>query len=222
MIQDTKILIVEDDIFIAQDIQNTVIEFGYKVTKIVSNENDVLKSIKLDEPNVILMDIDLNHSSNGIEIVKTIHKLTYIPVIYLTGLYSDEIIDKAIQTKPIGFLTKPFNSVELKSAIKLALNHNEYNKTLTHIGFNYYYDFNNCHIYYENQIIKLGRYELELLDLLVRAKGELVSFKTIENELWGNEPVTKDNIRNLISRLRKKLHPKIIETVYSYGFKITS
>lgn len=116
-----KILIVEDNPIIALDLKATVNEFNYKVTDTVSNEKAVLSSIEHNEPNLILMDIDLGNGNNGIDIVKEIHKNKYIPIIYLSARSDQETMNKALDTSPIGYLPKPFNRIKLNSMINLAL-----------------------------------------------------------------------------------------------------
>lgn len=220
-----KILIVEDNPIIAMDIKNSVNKFGFSVSNMVSNENDVFTSIKDNEPNLIIMDISLNSEKDGIDIVKEIHKTKYIPIIYLTGLEDDEIINRAIQTNPVGYLTKPFNRTELKSTIKLGLLKDQSNikfkdEKYKYLGFDYYFDMKNSILYYKGQIQKLSENETRLLYLLINTNGELVTFETIENEVWEGQAVTQDAIRLLVSRLRKKLKTELIETIYSYGFKL--
>ena len=195
-----KVLIVEDNTVIAMDIKN-------------------------DEPNIIIMDISLNAKKDGIEIIKDIHQTKYIPVIYLTGNEEDETINRALSTCPIGYLTKPFNRTELKSTIKLALcekrqvkqyNSNQYK----YLGFDYYFDMKNLILYYKNEILKLSENEAKFLNLLIIANGELVTFESIENEVWENKTVSTDAIRLLVSRLRTKLKWELIETIRAYGFKL--
>jgi len=143
-----KILIVENEAIIALDIQNTIKKLNYHVTNIVSNYDDVIESIEKNEPDIILMDIQLDHDKDGIDIVKSIYETKYIPVIYLTGSYDDETINRAIQTDPIGYLLKPFNAAELKAAILLGLSKNDkLNESLhtnhKYLGFEYYFDEKN-------------------------------------------------------------------------------
>jgi CheY-like chemotaxis protein len=116
-----KILIVEDEAIIAMDIEKTIIELGHKVTNNVNSTKDIFQSIENDEPDIILMDIDLKQEVDGIEITKKIHQKKYIPVIYLTGYDKDEIMERAIETNPIGYLLKPFNRAEIKSNILIGL-----------------------------------------------------------------------------------------------------
>ncbi len=223
-----KILIVEDNMITAMDIKQAIFQLNFKVTAIVTSVNDVFISIKENEPNIILMDISLNDKIDGIDVVKKIYENKYIPVIYLTGSDDDETIQRAVQTNPVGYLLKPFNRGELKSTILLGVykykNLQDYvgNEHHKHLGFNYYYDFNEQKLYYHDKFIKLGINEIKLLELLIQSKGKDVSFRMIEYEIWGDVVITKNAIRILAYRLKIKLDGKFIESVPYYGYKIIS
>lgn len=216
-----KILIVEDNSIIALELKNTLERLNYTVTNRVKKEKDIFESIKNDEPNIILMDIELGLKKNGIEIVQDIYKIKQIPVIYLSGVEKQETVDEALDTNPAYYLTKPFNPIQLNSAIKMVIkNFYEEMQHFKNIGLDYCFDVKNKKLFYKNEIQKLASNETQFLDLLVEAKGQVVLFGTIENMIWQNEPVSNDALRVLVSRLRKKIHVDFIESVYAHGFKI--
>lgn len=218
-----NILIVEDDSLIALDLKGTLKRLGYTITDTVKKEIDVFKSIKMNIPDIILMDIDLNYEKSGIDLVKEIYKTKKIPVIYLSGVKDENLIDKALETKPAYYLTKPFNRLQLKSAIQLVISdHYKENKDYYYLGSGYTFDTNYKKLYHKGQIQKIGIKGVKFLDLLIEAKGEVVLFETIENIIWENQPISNDAIRLLVSRLRKKIDFDMIETVYSHGFKLKS
>ena len=216
-----KVLIVEENIATALDLKNAITQFGFNVIDIVSNKTDVLNSIEKDQPNIIIIDTSLAEKEDGIETVKSIYNINYIPVIYLTANEDDGTINRALETCPVAYFIKPFNKIELKTTIQLSLCEKKQfrNNKCKYLGFNYYFDRNNQHLYYKNEIQKLSLKELKLINLLIENNGELVTFDTIESEIWENTPITSDAIRLLVSRLRKKLKHNLIESIYSYGFK---
>ncbi|MBN2733710.1 MAG: response regulator [Methanomicrobiaceae archaeon] len=122
---DIKILVVEDDEILADLIQWRLKEMGYKNYLIAgTGEEGVLKAEQYG-PDLILMDITLPGEFDGIEAVERIRvKRPDIPVIYLSSHMEDDIISRAIKTKPSGYIAKPFEDFELNMAIKIALNHN--------------------------------------------------------------------------------------------------
>lgn len=216
-----KILIVEDNAIISLELKNTLEKLNYIVTDRVKKECDILKSIQKNEPNIILMDIELGQKKNGIEIVEEIYKIKKIPVIYLSGIKKQEMVNKALETNPAYYLTKPFNQIQLNSAIQLVIkNFCENTQDFESLGYEYSFDVKNKKLFYKDEIQKLASKETQLLDLLVEAKGQVVLFETIENIIWANQPVSNDALRVLVSRLRKKIHNDLIESVYSHGFRI--
>jgi len=222
----TKILIVEDETIIALDIKKTIIKLGFQVTNIVTNNIDAISSVREDMPDIILMDINLENSKNGIETTLDIQKIKDIPIIYLTADSDNQTITKAIETNPIGYLSKPFKREELKTTIYLALHKIKSslelfkNKNFIHLGLNYYYNLEDETLFYENIIIKLSTKERALLNILVEAKGSIVSFNSLEYLLWPDYPVSKGALRTLIYRLRAKLEYKLIETIPLNGCKL--
>ncbi|NYB51528.1 MAG: PAS domain S-box protein [Methanobacteriaceae archaeon] len=118
--RDVNILLVEDDAIEALDIKRTLESFGYSVAYVASKgEEAVGKALEL-MPDLVLMDIILKGEQNGIEAASEIKKLN-IPVIYLTAHSEEATIKKAKLTEPYGYLIKPYDVVELKFAIDLAL-----------------------------------------------------------------------------------------------------
>lgn len=223
----TKVLIVEDETIVALDIKSAIKKLGYEVTSLVTNYDDALKSVKSNQPDVILMDIHLENSKDGIQTAIDIQKLKNIPIIYLTAFSDDTTIQRAVQTNPIGYLTKPFKREELKTTISLGLyklnqnNHNDIDTSCYKLGFNYYYNLDKEQLFYENIPIKLSVKENLLLKLLITAKGAIVPFADIENHIWADEPVSNSTLRTLVYRIRSKLEYKIIETIPSFGCRLT-
>ena len=172
------------------------------------------------------MDINLGQDKDGIDIVRDIHAIKYIPIIYLTGLDDNQTILKAVKTNPVGYLIKPYNEQELKANIILGLYKSEKNRVDSldhdhkHLGSNYYFDTVNQKLYFNNNIVKLGLKETKLLNLLIDANGDTVSFETIESAVWGNHSVSSDSIRNMVRRLRNKLDYKFIKSIPCVGFRL--
>jgi len=220
-----KILIVEDEVIVALDIKNTVIKLGYTITDTVTNCKDAIESIQANIPDLILMDINLQNSKDGIETVKMILDIKNIPVVYLTAYSDDYTIERAAKTNPVGYIVKPFKRNDIKVTLKLAIIKSKNiviknsNNTFTDLGFNYYFDTQNDYLYYGEELIKISQNEAKLLTLLIGARGNLVPTRQIEYEIW-TEPVTDTSLRTLVHRLRSKFDHKIIENVHALGFKL--
>lgn len=226
MLKKIKVLVVEDEAIVALDIKNTLINLNFEVTDIVTNYEDALNSARKNKPDILLTDIYLGNSKNGIEIMKDIQKIALTPTIYLTALTDDTLINEAIKTNPISYMIKPFKRNDLKSAILLAM----YKRTRAQketiqneckkLGFGFYFNEKYKTLYYDNVIIKLNTREQKLLSILIEAKGQIVPLETLEYLIWPEGSVSSSTLRTLIYRLRAKLEYKLIEIVPFAGCKL--
>jgi PAS domain S-box-containing protein len=119
--QKTKVLIVEDESVIASDIQHSLESMGYTVTGIEVKGENVLGSISKDMPDLVLMDIELQGSMDGVETARQIRTSFNIPVVYLTAFSDDRILERAKTTDPFGYMIKPFGNKEMHLTINMAL-----------------------------------------------------------------------------------------------------
>jgi len=120
MITEKQILVVEDEVITAMDIQKRLINLGYKVPAMVSSGNEAIIKVKENKPDLVLMDINLNGEMDGIEATSKIHSFSDIPVIYLTA-YSDDItLARAKITEPYAYIVKPFKDRELQINLEIA------------------------------------------------------------------------------------------------------
>lgn len=113
-----RVLIVEDC-----HIQSTVVKKmleseAYSVTSVCRSGEEVLEQLKIDVPDIILMDIFINGDLNGIETMKIIRETHAIPVIFITALTKSELHDEALSMAPSDLLTKPISKVELVNTIE--------------------------------------------------------------------------------------------------------
>lgn len=213
-----KILIVEDETLVAMEIASALKKEGYTVTDTVESAKQALNSIKENEPHLILMDININGDINGIETARSIKTLYDIPIIFLTAYNDKETIDKAIQTAPIAYLIKPFKRQELYASVSLGLlNAVKSSPKQIHISDGCIYDFDTSEIFVNKEPISLTKREKKLFDLLIDHRNKLVSFSTIELELWPDKSVSTTTRRTLIYRLREKIGSDNIKTVKDFG-----
>ena len=125
-----RILIVEDDLIIAEDTKRTLHNLGYEVTSISPSAKDALTQLKDDLPDLVLMDIKLNGKMDGTELAERIRRDFYIPVVYVTA-YADELtLQKIKQTEPYGFIVKPYENKELQGVIENAIYKHEMERKL--------------------------------------------------------------------------------------------
>jgi len=117
----TKILIVEDEAVIAQDIKITLEDLGYTVCAIAVSAKKAVERAGRESPDLILMDIVLRGKTDGIEAADKIRSRYNIPVVYLTSYTDDKLLERAKITEPFGYIIKPYDEKELHSNIEMAL-----------------------------------------------------------------------------------------------------
>lgn len=223
-----KILIVEDECIIALEMKKALEKFDFEITNTVTDYDGAINSVKENKPDIILMDIDLKNSKDGIETIKTIHTSSKIPTIYISAFNDEKTINRAIETEPVSYLIKPLKIDDLKSNILLGLYKNSktatksINKNHKSLGLNYYYCNKTEKLFYKDLPIRLSRKESLLLKLLVNAKNKVVTFQELESQLWPSHSVSESTLRTLIYRLRGKLEYKLIETIPSIGCKLNN
>ncbi len=116
-----KILIVEDETIIAMELSHRLKRAGYDVVAAVASGKEAIKETAELLPDLILMDIHISGSLDGIETAEIIHSAQDIPIIYLTAFSDDKTLERAKLTEPYGFLIKPFEERELETTIEVAL-----------------------------------------------------------------------------------------------------
>lgn len=121
MPQRTKILVVEDNANVAEVLKFRLEYMGYEVCDIAQSGPKAISSVTRVTPDLILMDISLDDGMDGIETATRIGKKIDTPVIYLTCLRDPNVIERAMKTKPFGYLVKPYDKTELQTAIEIAL-----------------------------------------------------------------------------------------------------
>ncbi len=117
----SRILVVEDERIISENIQQILTQLGYEIVAAVDNGVEAIEKAKSLKPDLALMDIVLKGDMDGIEAAGIIRKDIEIPVIYLTAYANESILQRARVTAPFGYLLKPFRKQELRMAIETSL-----------------------------------------------------------------------------------------------------
>jgi len=116
-----KVLIVEDEALIALSIEKWLCNLGHEVCGIVASGEEALERAAALKPDLVLMDIHLASAMDGIETAALIRERLAIPSVYLTAHADEETLSRAKQTDPYGFLLKPFQKIDLRIGLDMAL-----------------------------------------------------------------------------------------------------
>ncbi len=116
-----KIMIVEDETSVSFVLEEMLTENGYEVPCVACSGEDAIIMAKKNRPDLILMDIKLASELDGIETATKILSQLDIPSVFLTGYGNEELVDRASEADPLGYLMKPSKMVQILATIRLAL-----------------------------------------------------------------------------------------------------
>ena len=120
-----KILIVEDEPLIADDIAMILEKHGFQISEIVDNPIDAIDHLEHNQVDLTLLDINIEGSKDGIWLAGHINKHYKIPFVFLTSYYDDHTLKRASATDPRGYVVKPFDEGDLIANVHLALLKNQ-------------------------------------------------------------------------------------------------
>jgi DNA-binding LytR/AlgR family response regulator len=124
-----KILVVEDEMIIGAKISMQLTSLGYEVTGILPRGEEAIRHVEENKPDIVLLDIQLKGRMDGIETAAQIHKLGQTPVIYLTANSDETTFNRAKETRPYAFISKPYKQLDLQRAIELTISRMAENAT---------------------------------------------------------------------------------------------
>lgn len=209
-----KIIIIEDDEIIREELENFLSKYGYEIVSPTSFDN-VVQFILNENANLVLLDINLP-IFDGYYICREIRKKSDIPIIIVTSRDSDMDELMSMNLGADDFVTKPYNTQILLERIAALLKRSGSNTATSSILT--YKDFqlnlSNATIIYNEKEIELTKNEVKILSYLINHKGEIVSRELLMEYLWSTEYFVDDSTLTVnITRLRKKLEEIGIENV---------
>lgn len=197
-----KILIVEDDAIIAQLIEHHLIDFGYHVLDIVHNSERALDKIHTLQPDLVLLDINILGTKDGIQIAHIMEEKYTIPYIFLTALSDRSTLGRAQELSPLAYIVKPFKESDLQAAIVIGMSN--YKKTSQEETITIEAVNKICHS-------PLSDKEFEIL--LKAAKG--FSNQQVANEMKVSINTVKWHTQNIYSKLGVKNRTAAAQLVMS-------
>ncbi|HYP04705.1 MAG TPA: response regulator [Bryobacteraceae bacterium] len=116
-----RVMIVEDEALIAEDLETRLLNLGYQVTAIADSATDAFTKIEETGPDLVMMDIRLRGSADGIAAAEVIRDNYRLPVIFLTAFGDGNTLERAKLAEPFGFMVKPVVTTQLPTTIEVAL-----------------------------------------------------------------------------------------------------
>jgi DNA-binding response OmpR family regulator len=243
-----KVLIVEDDPVSALILQVFLEAYDYKILSVAYDTNSSKSKLNVFTPDIALIDIDLAYPREGIDIADFIHTKRSCPFIYLSSHADKEVLLRAQENEPYGYLIKPFDPSTLHATIQIALHNfqkeqnlnddiktlnkeviylknllygkNSSDKTIIEFSQNYHYDLQLEKTFYKNIELRLTKKENAFIHLLISQQGTSVDFAQALNYVWEYKSVSSNSIKTLVWRLRKKIPSKLIISDSGTGYYI--
>ncbi|WP_152057474.1 response regulator transcription factor [Aliarcobacter butzleri] len=212
-----KVLIVEDEIKLANLIKVSIKELFFKVN-IAKDGIEGLKKFQSFKPDIIISDITMPNL-DGLEMCQKIREESNIPIIILSAYSQKEKLLKAIDLGINKYFIKPFDIEEFLEYLKNLSKNIKKIKTYK-LKDNFVFDNNSVCLYKDEILINLTKREREFLNILIKNKNSLVKKEDIKTLLW-NEDVSDERLRTFIKRLRLKTSKDLVENVSSQGYLIS-
>ncbi len=218
-----KILLVEDDEVIRQQVKKMLEQWGYEVV-LVEDFMEVLSLFVKEEPHLVLMDIGLP-LFNGYHWCQEIRKVSKVPIMFLSSRDQAMDIVMAINMGGDDFVTKPFDQNVLLAKIQGLLRRSyEFGKDqslLEYMGV--ILNLKAMDLVYQGEVVSLTKNEFQILQVLFERSGNIVSREDLMKELWNSDFFIDDNTLSVnVARLRKKLEAvglkDFIETKKGVGY----
>ncbi|WP_455538920.1 response regulator transcription factor [Terrisporobacter sp.] len=209
-----KIIIIEDDEIIREELQSFLSRYGYEV-KAPKQFDNIVNFILNENTNLVLLDINLP-IYDGYYICREVRKKSEVPIIIVTSRDSDMDELMSMNLGADDFVTKPYNTQILLARIAALLKRSGNKTTSTSILT--YKDFqlnlSNATVVYNSKKVELTKNEVKILSYLISHKGEIVSRDLLMDYLWSTDYFVDDSTLTVnITRLRKKLEEIDIENV---------
>jgi len=229
-----NVVIVEDEVITQRYLQDILSSIDVEVSGCFDNAIDTLEGLKNIACDMILMDINIKGSTDGIQLARKILQTYIFPVVFITAHNDDATLEELLELAPYGFINKPFSSKEIITTLKIAykryLIHSEVAKVKsseepTDISINEYYTYSlkSSALYYDGQIVKLNNKQNKLLEILSKNINNTVVYEMLISQLWGDDDIIADStLRTLVYSVRKLLPDLPIVSHSKVGYSLQS
>lgn len=220
-----KILLVEDDGTIAEEMGRFLIKWGYEV-EAVSDFGEVLAHFVRFSPQLVLMDIGLPFY-NGYYWCSRIREISQVPVIFISSASDNMNVVMAVNMGGDDFIAKPFElevlAAKVQAILRRAYAFNTQSAIMEHRGI--LLNLSDMSLLHKNEKLELSKNEFRILHTLFEHAGETVTREAIMKKLWDDECFVDDNTLTVnMNRLRRKLEnigiTELIVTKKGVGYQL--
>jgi len=226
---------VEDEVITQRYLRDIFSQYDVEVTGCFTNAKDTVEGLKNIACDMLLMDINIEGATDGIQLARQILQTYDLPIIFITAHNDDETLDEILELAPYGFITKPFSSKEVVINVKIA-----YKRYLTHIKVSssistdeldlrdvvinekYTYSPKMCELYDTEKSIKFNQKQYLLIALLAKNINHTVSYNILVSEIWGGDKIADSALRTLVYSVRKLVPDLPIISYSKMGYMLST
>ena len=219
-----RILVVDDDQSLVRALSVSLGARGYEVS-VAGTGEDALDWAAQHHPDLILLDLGLP-GIDGIDVIRGLRGWSQVPVIVLSARHQGAAKVEALDAGADDYVTKPFAMAELLARIRAALRRNVGTEVEPRVETaDFVIDLAVMRVTRDGEVVRLTPKEWDVVALLVRNAGRLVSHRQLLEEVWGPEYVKEtEYLRVLLARVRRKLerdpsHPVHFITEPGVGYR---
>jgi DNA-binding response OmpR family regulator len=223
-----NILVVEDEPFTAQFIKQTLEKVGDHQVFIVDNAQACTVALAQKTIELIFMDINIKGPVDGLRLALSISKRHGIRIIFITSYHDSETIKEASLSKPLGYLIKPIIKSDIEAIMMIATTQlmtqqkKEAHQAATSFSLGpLHYNKHTNTIACSDESVKFSRLEAKALKVFLQNPDVVLSSEKLLEEIWGDER-SKSSLRELVSRLRKKLPSLNLQSYSNIGYILST
>ncbi len=220
--KDMKVLYVEDDQEICKQTLKMLKNFFSDIS-VSKNGKDGLKKFKNNSYDLIFADLEMP-VMHGTEMIESMRKIdSKVPIVVFSAHGKTEYFLKTIESGISGYVLKPYDFKQIKKVISKIINKSNptvKSKETIELAENFIWNKNKKSLKKDDKLIKLTKNEIKLLEILTIYMDVFTNSEKIETYIFGYDAEKNKSIRNLISRLRKKLGTNLIESNYGQGYRL--
>ncbi len=226
-----QIIIVEDEAITQRYLKSILEEHGVEKIDCFDNAVDAMKAVNMHMYDMVLMDINIKGSTDGIQLSRDLLEKYIIPIVFISAYNDDETLEEVLELSPYGFISKPFTSDEVLASLKVAykrfltfeqINANKADNNTIQITKNYTYSTERSKLYFNGESVILNAKQNLFIRLLVKNINSTVSFEELISYIWHEDEVSDSSLRTLVYSIRKILPDFPLHTHSKHGYYLSN
>ena len=236
-----RVMIVEDEMLAQRHLENVLKSLDVEVVGCFDNAADARAALTQGSCDMILMDINIKGSEDGIQLSRSILQQYSLPIVFISAYSDGETLEEVLDLSPYGFITKPFSAKDVEVAMGIA--HKRFHADGTkraiaeataassptmaqvdaiQINDVYRFDMLTQTLYEDDRPVRLNKKQIKLIAVLAERCNQVVDYDTIIDEVWPDGVLASSSLRTLIYSVRQLLPDFPIESHSKIGYALKS